>query len=178
MELHKLNESLRNYLILPSTIDFVNAARDFVMLLEDNAIAKEEFYNKSHLCLCKLYLAGFNLELRYPDTEFEYEESKLFENRNVCLISTLGEEGIYTDLFDPVYDQESEPLHRWLEFDYSDIYQALKTNLAKIDKIGTNEAVEDAFWNFKFGFIHAWGNHCIDAMRALHYLKYDGKPIA
>lgn len=172
------NRSLKDYLKLPSTTDFVVAARKFVTLLEDRAIEIEDFYRKSHLYLCDLYLAGFKLELRYPETEFEWDDSKLFDNKNAGVISSLGEEGVYKDIFDPVYDQESEPMQNWLESDFSDIYQALKINLAKIDKVGSNEAIEDAFWEFKFGFIHDWGNHCIDALRALHYLNYDGKETA
>ncbi|WP_425529083.1 DUF5063 domain-containing protein [Leptospira levettii] len=35
--------------------------------------------------------------------------------------------------------------------------------------------VEDGLWNLKWSFIHHWGKHCIDALRYLHYLIYDGK---
>ncbi|TGL21037.1 DUF5063 domain-containing protein, partial [Leptospira levettii] len=38
-----------------------------------------------------------------------------------------------------------------------------------------NEIVEDGLWNLKWSFIHHWGKHCIDALRYLHYLIYDGK---
>lgn len=178
MKKHKLTPSLQKYLLLPSTIDFLNSTKKFISLLEDRAISPEDFYKKSHLYICELYLAGLKLELRYPEIDFDFDKSNLFENKNVGLISSLGDDGIYTDLFDPVYDQKGEPIQRWLDSDYSDIYQELKINIGKIYQIGTNEAIEDAFWEFKFGFIHSWGNHCVDAIRALHYLKYEGKPSA
>jgi len=59
--------------------------------------------------------------------------------------------------------------------DFADIYRDLKIELIKIEKIGTDEAVEDALWQIKWSFVHHWGQHCINALRYFHYLYYDGK---
>jgi hypothetical protein len=72
-------------------------------------------------------------------------------------------------------ENSGELTQEWLVDDFADIYLEIKENLDKIDNIGSDAALEDAFWNFKFGFNSHWGNHCINALRALHHLKYDGK---
>jgi hypothetical protein len=70
---------------------------------------------------------------------------------------------------------DKEPTQGWLVDDFADIYRDLKIELTKIEKIGTDEAVEDALWQLKWSFTNHWGQHCINALRALHYLWYDGK---
>ena len=100
---------------------------------------------------------------------------RAIQRQNINLISSLGEDCIYWKVFDPTFEKENEPIQGWLVDDFSDIYADLKEELFKIDEIGTNESIEDALWQLKSGFNQHWGNHCIDAMRALHYLWYDGK---
>lgn len=67
---------------------------------------------------------------------------------------------------------DKEPTQGWLIEDFSDIYRDLKIELNKIDTIATNEAVEDALWQLKWSFFNHWGNHCINAIRYLHYYCY------
>lgn len=62
-----------------------------------------------------------------------------------------------------------------LSDDFMDIYVDLKKSLSQIDKIETDEAIENAFWQLKWGFSNHWGHHCISALRYLHYLNYDGE---
>jgi hypothetical protein len=108
-------------------------------------------------------------------------------NQNQALISTLGKDCFYWEVFDPTYTEQDngqpgqdwkikdkEPTQGWLVDDFSDIYRDLKIEFEKI-KIGTDEAIEDAFWQMKWSFINHWGHHCINALRYLHYLWYDGK---
>ena len=90
-------------------------------------------------------------------------------------------------MFNPSYtEQEGQPglgwkisdkeaSQGWLVDDFFDIYRDLKIELSKIDTIATDEAIEDALWELKWGFFHHWGNHCINAMRYLHYWHFEGK---
>jgi hypothetical protein len=175
-----------------STTDFLNAARQFVTLLENGDLNKETFYKDSHKALSELYRTALELEtvdLIHSGSESEFDEIDKDELRkmNKNLISNLGKDCFYWEVFDPTYTEQDgkpeqgwkitdkEPTQGWLVDDFADIYADLKEELSKIDQIGTDEAIEDALWQLKFGFNHHWGNHCIDAMRALHYLWYDGK---
>lgn len=188
----QLSTEITELLNKKSTSDFLDAARRFVILLENGDLNKETFYKESHKALSELYLTTLKLEsvdLIYsgPETNFEEIDKDELRKMNKNLISTLEKDCFYWEVFDPTYSEENgkpeqgwkvtdkEPSQGWLVDDFSDIYTDLKVELTKIDQIGTDEAIEDALWQLKFGFNHHWGNHCINAMRALHYLWYDGK---
>jgi Domain of unknown function (DUF5063) len=188
----QLSTEITELLNKKSTIAFLNAARQFVKLLENDDLNKETFYKESHKALSELYRTALELErvdLIYSGTESEFDEIDKDElwkmNRN--LISNLGKDCFYWEVFDPTYTEENgtpglgwkitdrEPIQGWLVDDFAGIYADLKEELTKIDQIHTDESIENALWQLKFGFNHHWGNHCINAMRALHYLWYDGK---
>lgn len=185
-----LSTSIKEFLEKTSTETFLSAARHFVELLEKTAIEKEVFYSKAHTALLDLYSAGHKLdeiELKYSDANEDFDREAIFENRNAGLISELGSEVFYWEVFDPTYlEIDGRPSVGWsikdkeatmgyLVDDFGDIYRDLKIELTKIDSIGTDVAIEDALWQLKFNFTHHWGNHCINALRYLHYLYYDGK---
>ena len=188
----QLSPEILELLNRKSTTDFLSAARQFVTLLEDGDLSLETFYKDSHKALSELYRTALNLEtveLIYSEPDSEYNDSKTSDlsKINTKLISNLGKDCFYWKVFDPTYKEENgkaglgwkikdkQPAQGWLVDDFADIYADLKGELTKIDQIGTDESIEDALWSLKFGFQTHWGNHCIDAMRALHYLWYDGK---
>jgi hypothetical protein len=175
METVKLSSGLIEFLDKSSTSNFLISARQFIVLLETNNLANEEFYKKSHSALVDLYTCGYKLEeieLKYSSERTDFDRDKLFEDKNAGQISELGSKAFYWEVFDPAYDNEKEPSQGWLVDDFSDIYRDLKIELTKIDTIGTDEAIEDAFWQMKWSFLNHWGRHCICALRALHYLNY------
>lgn len=185
-----LTTDIKEFLEKPSTSTFLLAARQFIGLLEDKDIGKDVFYLKSHAALLDLYSSGHKLEqieLKYFSVDRDFDRDKIFEDKNAGLISELGIEAFYWEIFDPTYSEsdgqptpgwsitDREASQGWLVDDFADIYRDLKIELTKIDKIGTNEAVEDALWQLRFSFFNHWGLHCINALRYLHYLHYAGK---
>jgi chemotaxis signal transduction protein len=104
-----------------------------------------------------------------------FKKKQTPKNQNANLIANLGEACFYWEVFDPTYKDENEPTLGWLVDDLSDIYRDFKTEIHKIDHIASNEAIIDGLWSLKFGFTSHWGNHCINAIRALHYITYEGK---
>jgi hypothetical protein len=190
--MEQLSTEISEMLNKKSTIDFLNAARQFLTLLENGELNQETFYKDSHKALSELYKTALELEtveLIYSGPESKFDEIDRDELRkmNKNIISNLGKDCFYWEVFDPTYTEQDgkteqgwkitdkEPTQGWLVDDFADIYADLKEELTKIDQVGTDEAIEDALWQLKFGFNHHWGNHCINAMRALHYLWYDGK---
>lgn len=188
----KLSREIHEMLNKKSTKDFLVAAQQFVELLENGEIEKENFYKKSHQALSELYRTGLELEnikLKYSSSESEFDQidKDALRKMNKNLIANLGKDSFYWEVSDPTYTEEEEKKGKdwnitdietrqgWLVDDFADIYADLKEELTKIEKIGTDEAIEDALWQLKFGFYHHWGNHCINAIKALHYLWYDGK---
>jgi len=190
--MRQLSAEIIELLNKKSTTDFLNAARYFVTLLENDDIKQETFYKDSHKALSELYRTALNLETvelihSGPDSEFDEIDIDEIRKLNKNLISNLGKDCFYWEVFDPTYIKENggpgqgweiedrEPSQGWLVDDFADIHADLKEELMKIDQIGTDESIEDGLWQLKFGFNHHWGDHCINAMRALHYLWYDGK---
>jgi|GEM_PF-1407815 len=185
-----LSTDLKGFLEKETTQTFLKSVRQFIELLENGSIDKGKFYSLAHTALIDLYAAGNKLErigLKYSSAESNFDRDTIFENRNIGLISELGVEAFYWEIFDPMYSEKDgepslgwtitdrEATQGWLVDDFADIYRDLKIELLKIDKIGTNEAVEDALWQLKWGLTHHWGQHCINALRYFHYLHYDGK---
>lgn len=188
----QLSTEIKEMLNKKSTNDFLNAARQFVTLLENGDLNKETFYKESHKALSELYRTALELEVvelihSGPDSKFDEIDKDELRKMNKNLISNLEKNCYYWEVFNPTYiEQDGKPEQGWkitdkepiqgcLIDDFADIYADLKEELTKIDQVGTDEAIEDALWQLKFGFNNHWGNHCIDAMRALHYLWYDGK---
>ena len=173
---------LKTILDKETTQSFLKSARALIQIIENVDISKEDFYPLAHTNLIDLYSAGHKLEiidLKYSNEDSKFDELnyEFYQAQNIALFSKLGEDCIYWQVFEPIYDNENEnkPVQGWLVDDFADIYRDLKTELNKIENIGTDEAIEDALWQLRFGFYHHWGIHCVNAIRALHYLWYDGK---
>ena len=186
----QLSNDIFEFLNLDTTREFLAAANKFIDILENKTILKEQFLKQSHSALIDLYSAGHKLEeieLKYSSAESDFDKDKIFNSKNAALISQLGEEAFYWEVFDPTYSEQNgepksgwkitdrEASQGWLVDDFADIYQDLKIELEKINNIGTDEAVEDALWQLKFSFQNHWGGHAINAMRYLHYYWYDNK---
>jgi hypothetical protein len=175
---NKISEDIKIFLEKESTRLFLKAAHNFVNLLENEKISFQEFINKAHSSLLELYITGYRLEeisLKYSDVDKQINNDDDTIVKDQHLISKLGKECFYWEVFDPTNpEKEITPVQGSLEDDFGDIYRDLKIELEKI-KINSDEAIEDALWQLKFSFKNHWGNHCIDAMRALHYLWYDSK---
>ena len=190
--MQNLTKEIQSLIESKETQDFLKIARGFIELIENKEIKEKEFYSEIHKKLTELYNAGISLnsvELIHSNekTEFETVTREKLKEQNVNLISSLGKDSFYWEIFDPTYTEsdgkpgkgwditDKEPSQGWLVDDITDIYADLKEELYKIDKIGTDEAIEDGLWQLKFGFTSHWGNHCVNAIRALHYIYYDGK---
>lgn len=188
----KISSEIQAFLDKDSTVNFLRIAGQFIELIEADNIPTKQFYNQAHGTLIDLYASGHKLELialKYssPDSDFGKADNEFFKNKNEALISTLGKECFYWEVFDPTYTEQvngqpgqgwkitdKEPSQGWLVDDFADIYRDIKIEFEKM-KIGTDAAIEDALWQMKWSYIHHWGEHCINALRYLHYLCYEGK---
>lgn len=188
----RLSNDIKEFLEKTSTKTFLVVARQFIDLLEIEDLDTQTFLRQAHVALIDLYSGGHKLEqidLKYSgaDSDFGDKDEEFFRNKNAGLISTIGKDCFYWEVFDPTYFEtkdesntnlsttDKEPTQGWLVDDFADVYRDLKIELTKIGKIGTDEAVEDALWQLKWSFINHWGQHCINALRVFHYLSYDGK---
>lgn len=161
---------IQEFLARDTTQNFLNAARQFVELLELEIIDREDYFKRAQTALINLYASGHKFEeidLEIEKKELNFNKSISFENKNLNHISTLGYDTKYRKVFNPINKNVHELIQGDIALDFEDIYCDLKTELDKM-KIGTSEAVEDALWQMKFSFTIHWGTHCIDALRAMH----------
>lgn len=68
----------------------------------------------------------------------------------------------YWEVFDPYED--AEPVAKALADDVLDIYRDVRRGLWFWEK----GEMADAVWEWRFSFESHWGNHAVDALRALH----------
>ena len=175
MSEQKLLTDIQEFLERDTTQNFLNAAHQFIELLELEIINRDDFFKRAHMALINLYASGHKfeeIELKLEKKELDFNKSISFENKNLNQISTLGYDTKYRKVFNPINKNVHELIQGDIALDFEDIYCDLKNELEKM-KIGTNEAVEDALWQMKFSFTMHWGNHSIDALRAMNYLSQD-----
>lgn len=190
-KMNNISADIQAFLQKESTSQFLKAAAVFINLIEADNIPIEEFYKQAHTALIDLYAAGHKLEiidLKYSsaDSDFAKMDDEFFQNNNKALIANLREDAFYWEVFDPTYFEkdgkpgpgwqitDKEATQGWLVDDFADIYHDLKTEIEKM-KIGTDEAIEDALWQLKWSARNHWGRHAISAIRALHFLLYEGR---
>ncbi|MET0574166.1 MAG: DUF5063 domain-containing protein [Pedobacter agri] len=175
----RFSEDIQGFLDKVTTKEFLACAKQFTDLLETPDIPNEVFYKAAHSALVKLYAAGHALEeinLKYS-VDADFDRNEFFQSKDRNQISELGKDSFYSEVFDPVNEDDKEPSQGWLVDDFSDIYRDLKIELTKIETIGTEKAVEDALWQMKWSYLNHWGQHAISALRALHFLFYEGKHV-
>jgi len=153
----------------------LTAAKSFINLIEREDIQLDQLIFESRVCLTELYAAG----LDYPPIPLVHSTNtggKLKVTReeltksNQNLIKNVKDAGLYWEVFDPIYEKNESPTQGWLVDDFGDVFADLKTELYKIEVLSTDAAIEDGLWSLGFGFKSHWGHHCINALRALHYV--------
>lgn len=110
--------------------------------------------------LPSLYVAGLNL----PDVE---PTARALEIPRQAIPIDFGPRDLYWQVFDP-YEDGAEPSVGSLTDDVLDIYSDVKTGLLIYER-GSEDDRVDAVWHWKFDFQAHWGDHLVDALRALHW---------
>lgn len=150
---------------------FAKSAQEFCSLLEKSAsISDKEFVQQAAYLLATLYAAGLSLPTldNEPEEQQASIEDTSFEHTSEIERQTgqkLGKHNLYWEFYDP-YDQ-SNPLTTTLSDDLSDIYRNIKPGLIAYQK-GTARSVSAAVWEWKDQFNFHWGDHAVDALRAIH----------
>jgi hypothetical protein len=158
------------YLIFKKSVDEL-----FHLLEEETTASTYEFRCKLHKVLSKVYALSWDL----PPIELQFETEKedlLSEHQlkkmNLLISNKLGDKNFYFEVFDPFHLEKEDPTQGWLIDDLSDIYKEIKNGILKIES-KKPAFIEDGIWDIVFGRNVHWGNHAINAIRALHYDNYN-----
>jgi hypothetical protein len=154
-----------------SFINFIKSVRHFCDFIEkDKAEKNVTFLRVTQTHLQSLYFGGQKLQLVDLNYDLDFEDLMTKPELEIILSSLADRlnNRFYWHVFDPTKEDDIEPVCGDLLDDLGDIYKDLKNSLLLYDK-GTPAEIESAAWTFKWSFDNHWGDHCINAIYALHY---------
>ena len=157
------------------TEDFVRTALEFCVLAEKNTQNGRDFFiNNMIKVLPLLYLkisVISTLEDDY-DSDLETKVSEIMYNRVEESVSNLlGSDNLYLETFHPDIRLSDSPVAVKISEDIADIYQDLG-NFIAVFKNGQKETMNDSLALCIRNFEKYWGQRLLNALRALHYIKY------
>jgi hypothetical protein len=153
-------------------IEFLQEVRRFCDFIEQNSVSDTlSFLKQLQAHLQKLYLFGHELPLvdlyfneDFPDTVTKPALTEIEHS----IAQRLGGNTFYWFVFDPTDESNTAPVCGDLLEDILSVYQDLKNPLLLFDTQAP-AAIESALWSFRSNFTIHWGDHCVNAIYALHY---------
>jgi hypothetical protein len=151
---------------------FVETAKGYCLFIEKgNAETQRLFIIETQQHLLTLYSLGRNLPSVKIETDIEFDVT-VDDGEMKLLLNSIADRlpfSYYRAVLNPV-DKVNLPETGTgdLTDDLGDIYKDLKEALTLYHQkeIG---AAENAVFQFKFGYEYHWGEHCIEALYAIHH---------
>jgi len=175
-----LYDSRKNDVILSKqTEDFVRTALEYCVLIEKHTQNEREFFIDNMIKI--LPLLYLKVSIIPPITEnYDSElKTKVSEEMYIRLEDTicrlLGNDNFYLETFHPDIRLSDSPIAVKISEDLADIYQDLG-NFIAVFKNGQKETMNDSLALCIFNFEKYWGQRLLNALRALHYIKYNNEP--
>jgi len=171
-----MNETLPNHIVYsPSVIEFVTVAAETCLFLE-HAVesSREEFITKAVRILPLLYLKASMLEV--PESVFDdapvrfvTEEDYLYVKEQIEQL--LGVDDTYLEVFHPDMSLSDTPIAAFISENLADTYQEIKDFAANYQTVDT-DVMNDALVACLQAFGEHWGQKTLNALRALHAIRY------
>lgn len=169
-------ENLENPVYSREVIEFVTVANEFCKFLETaEEITLSNFVDKAHKLLPFLYLKGTllpEIEESYEEFNEKYVTEEDYNFIHNMLLAKFGEHDVYEEIFDPLRQENDEPVQLSVAENFADIYQDIKDFLMQY-RVGTDEVMFNAIWECRQVFEQYWGQRTVNVLRVLHHLKYN-----
>ncbi|MCR4723107.1 MAG: DUF5063 domain-containing protein [Eubacteriales bacterium] len=140
--------------------EFYMLADEYCCFLEENVITADTVPHLIEM-LMRLYISAMDL----PETEPETNESSPGISDAVSVRLSEQIPAAYWEVFDPYVDED--PVCGDLIDDLSDIAADLTKGMREYETGRYGNAV----FEWKHGFCSHWGQHVVDALRALHAVR-------
>lgn len=170
------NEELPDHVVYsPPVIDFVTVVAETCLFLENASEGgRDEFIDKSVKILPLLYLKTSLLKVPEPvfgdgAERFVTEDDYLFVKEQMEQL--LGADDTYLEVFHPDMALSDTPIAAFVSENMADIYQELKDFAANYQTADT-DVMNDALVVCLEAFAEHWGQKLLNALRALHALRY------
>ena len=158
---------------IPGIEKQINVFKQFCKFFETFSLDDKRAYLQAFRTeLLVIYSCGLTLPGDASLSDVEYENvvtAESIKNRLLAISGLIAEHRFYWEVFDPTNHLDTEAVCGDLIDDIGDIYKDIKKAVLTYET-GTEAAKQDAAWQLHFGFHHHWGDHCIDALRACHYI--------
>ena len=182
-EQHELNsmkiEHLPDHIVYsPPVIEFVTVTAETCLFLEHAVdLSREEFVNKSVKILALLYLKTSLLEIPsrvYDDETERFVTEEDYNDIKGQVEAILGEQDSYLETFHPDMALSDTPIAAFVSENLADVYQELKDFAANY-QLADTDVMNDALVTCLEAFGEHWGQKTLNALRALHNIKYSGQ---
>ncbi|MFH1226641.1 MAG: DUF5063 domain-containing protein [Planctomycetota bacterium] len=163
---------------LTAVREFAQAAQEYCLILENNLqLPNDDFLKKIADSLSLLYFRASALPNVEPpekdsviDKKFISEQAKTLQEK---LWDKLGKKNVYWEVWDPYQLGKDDPMQTTLSDDLADIYSEVKGSL-EIYNLQTKNSILEATFVWRNNFEHHWGQHLVDALKAIYRLLYGG----
>jgi hypothetical protein len=158
-----------------NAIEFVAVANEFCKFVEGaGELSLSNFVEISHKILPLLYLKGTMLP-EISESFEEFNEKFVTEDGYTfiqqILLDKFGPYNDFDEIYDPLRQENDEPVRLSMAEHFADIYQDIKDFIMQY-RDGTNEIMANALWECKQAFEQYWGQRIVNVQRVLHHLKY------
>jgi hypothetical protein len=157
------------------TEDFVRTALEYCVLVEKHTQTGRELFIDNMIKVLPLLYLKISIippvEENY-DSDLQTKVSEEMYNRVESAISRLlGNDNLYLETFHPDIRLSDSPVAVKISEDLADIYQDLG-NFIAVFKNGQKETMNDSLVLCVLDFEKYWGQRLLNALRALHFIKY------
>ncbi len=162
-----------------NTVEFVTVAAEFCGFLERVTETKRRtFVDKVLKLLPLLYLKASLLPEGERIDEFDPETFVTegdYERIRAGVAALMGAKDDYLDVFLDDMAYSDTPIKQNISENLADIYQPLKDFIC-VYQLGFDQTMNDALVICREHFAEFWGQRLVNAMRALHDVKYSKHP--
>lgn len=159
-----------------NVVEFVAVGVEYCHLLENAADGvTSDFIDKSTKILPLLYLKASLLPEREPESD-ELVEEFVTEEAYAVIVNTISallkEKDDYLETFHPEMKFSDTAVLASISEDLADVYQDVK-NFVMVFSLGHEPSMHDAMVVCRENFATFWGQKLVNAMGALHHLRYN-----
>ena len=158
------------------TEDFVRTALEFCVLVEKHTQTGREFFIGNMIKVLPLLYLKVSI---IPPIEENYDSDlktkvneEMYNKIEESISRLLGNDNLYLETFHPDIRLSDSPVAVKISEDLADIYQDLG-NFIAVFKNGQKETMNDSLALCVLNFEKYWGQRLLNALRALHYIKYN-----
>jgi hypothetical protein len=164
-----------HFVYSPLVIEFTTVAAEVCRFLEyGDGYGMRIFVDKALKFLPLLYLKAQMIDIpeRLSDFEperFVTEDDYVFVKQKTA--QWLGTNDVYLEVFHPDMERSDTPVVAFISENLADIYQEIKDFVSNYQTLDT-DVMNDSLALCLEGFAEHWGQKLLNALRALHCLRY------